>query len=92
MSTETRDILEDTLCVQLHVIISEDTGRPYPDDPNSSTHSQRTAFGRLFAKFKKRAGVHGRTFYDLRRSAMTAMGNSGATNTEIISFSGQSIT
>ena len=47
---------------------------------------------RLFAKFRKRAGVDGRTFHDLRRSAMTAMGNSGATNAEIVSFSGHSIT
>jgi hypothetical protein len=28
----------------------------------------------------------------MRRSAMSAMGNSGATNTEIVSFSGHSIT
>ena len=70
MSPETRDMLEDTLSTQLHVIISEDTGRPYLDDPNSSAHSQRTAFGRLFAKFRKRAGVDGRTFHDLRRSAL----------------------
>ena len=42
---------------------------------------------RLFVKFRKRAGVYGRTFHDLRQSAMSAMENSGATNTEIASFS-----
>ena len=81
-------MLENTLRTQLHIIISEEIGRPYLDDPNTTAHSQRTAFGRLSAKFKKRAGVDGRTFHDLRRSAMSAMGNSGATNTEIASFSG----
>ena len=44
---------------------------------------------RLFVKIRKRAGVDGRTFHDLRRSAMSAMENSSATNTEIASFSGQ---
>ena len=43
---------------------------------------------RLFVKFRKRAGVDGRTFHDLRRSALSAIGNSGATNAEIVSFSG----
>ena len=43
---------------------------------------------RLFVKIRKWAGVYGRIFHDLRRSAMSAMENSGATNTEIASFSG----
>jgi hypothetical protein len=55
---------------------------------------RRDAFtsGQLFARFRKWAGVSGRTFHDLRCLAMTEMSNSGATNAEIVSFYGHSIT
>ena len=76
----------------LHIIVSEETGSPYIEVPGSIGHSQRTMFGRLFASFRKRAGVDGRTFHDLRRSAMSEMGAKGATNTEIVSQSGHNIT
>lgn len=63
------------------LIISEETGRPY--DVNT--------FGRVFRKFRRAAGVHGLTFHDLRRTALTEMGNRGATNAEVVAFSGHDI-
>ena len=43
------------------------------------------------AKFRNRAGIDGRNFHDLRRTALTEMENTGATNSEIVSFSGHSL-
>ncbi len=66
-----------------NIIINEETGKPYPD---------RTIFGRIFRKVRKRAGVRtDLTFQDIRRTALTEMGNMSATNTELSSFSGHAI-
>ena len=65
-----------------HIIISEDTGRRYTD---------RNSFSRIFRKFRNRAGVEGKTFQDIRRTALTELGNHGATNAEIVKFSGHDI-
>ena len=64
------------------IIISEETGKPYGEE----------AFSRLFRKFRDRAGIDGRTFHDLRRTALTELGNTHSTNAEIIKFSGHGIT
>jgi integrase len=66
-----------------HVIINEETGDPY---------RSRVDFGRAFRKLRARAGIQRRlTFHDLRRTALTEMGNRGATNAEITAMSGHSI-
>jgi integrase len=73
------------------IIISEETGRPYLDEPGRQTDSARNVFSRIFRRFKKRAGVEGLTFQDLRRSALSELGDEGATNAEIVSWSGHSV-
>ena len=64
---------------------------PYVDDLNTGNRSKQTSFRRLFRKFRLRAGVEGRHFHDLRRTALSEMGDAGATNSEIVSFSGHSV-
>ena len=92
VSARTRRLIKELGQSSPYIIVSEDTGRPYLDDPNDQrSHTQRTVFSRLVAKFRKRAGIEGRHFHDLRRTALTEMGNTGATNSEIVSFSGHSL-
>nr|MBC8158653.1 hypothetical protein [Alphaproteobacteria bacterium] len=62
--------------------VSEETGQPYTD---------RNVFSRIFRKFRDRVGVKERTFHDIRRTALTELGNQGATNAEIVTLSGHDI-
>ena len=57
------------------------------------TFSSRTrSFSRIFRKFRERAGIERQiTFHDIRRTALTEFGNSGATTAEIVSMSGHSM-
>ncbi|MBL6929735.1 MAG: tyrosine-type recombinase/integrase [Rhodospirillales bacterium] len=82
LSAKTITMLNDTPRRSTHIIISEDTGKPYTD---------RRVFSRIFRKFRNRVGVEGRTFHDLRRTALTELGSHGATNAEIVSRSGHNI-
>ena len=64
-----------------HVLTNEQTGKPWNEE----------FFTRNFAQARKRVGIKGRTFHDLRRTAPTEIGNRGATNAEIVKFSGHNI-
>lgn len=65
--------------VSTHIIVSEETGQPYNKDN----------FARIFRKFCRRAGIPDELqFRDLRRTAATDLGNRGATESEIIAFTG----
>jgi integrase len=77
--------------VSTHIIVSEETGRPYVDAPGRKTDSSRNVFSRMFRRFKERAGVEGLTFQDLRRTALTELGETGSTNAEIVSYSGHAV-
>ncbi|MBF0195786.1 MAG: tyrosine-type recombinase/integrase [Magnetococcales bacterium] len=70
-----------------YIIVSEENGQPYIDT-NSAIHGSRCRiFSRIFRRFRDRADIKRRlTFHDLRRTAMTELGNSGATNAEIVAF------
>lgn len=65
-----------------HIVVSEETGRPYAD---------RNIFSRAFRRFRERAGIEGKTFQDIRRTALTELGNRGATEAEITKISGHKI-
>jgi len=91
VSEDTKALLNNTVKTGTHVIVCEETKMPFVDTAESPSQSRRNTFGRLFRKFCKRAGVVGKTFHDIRRTALTEMGNSGATNTEISSQSGHSV-
>ena len=82
LSAETLGMLTVTPRTSTHVIVSEETGQPYTD---------RNVFSRIFRKFRDRVGVKGRTFHDIRRTALTELGNQGATNAEIVTLSGHDI-
>jgi hypothetical protein len=72
-----------------YVIVCEETGLPYVDPEGRSGHSRRTAFSRLFGRFRVRAGVdRGKWFSDLRRTALSELGNSGSTETELNAIGG----
>lgn len=63
----------------LYLVVSEETGKPY----------NRTSFGRIFRKLCNRAGTpKDLRFHDIRRTAATEAGNSGATEAEISSMTG----
>lgn len=62
----------------IFVIVNEMTGQPYDEN----------VFSRIFRKFRERAGIEGRTFHDLRRTALTEFGEHGGTNVEISGYSG----
>lgn len=65
--------------VSTHIVVSEQTGQPYNKDN----------FARIFRKFCRRAGIPDELqFRDLRRTAATDLGNTGATESEIIAFTG----
>ncbi|MBF0382278.1 MAG: tyrosine-type recombinase/integrase, partial [Magnetococcales bacterium] len=71
-----------------HIIISEQDGRPYVDQGDDNRVRCRS-FSRIFRKFRDRAGIERHlTFHDIRRTALTEFGNSGATEAEIVSMSG----
>lgn len=91
VSEFTRDMINNLPQDQLFIIVSEETGRPYLDDPKGNSRSQRKIFGRIFARYKKRAGVEGKHFHDIRRTALTELGNRGATEAEIVSMSGHTM-
>ena len=76
-------MLAETPRTSTHIIVSEETGHPYPS---------KNAFGRIFRRYRRQAGVRDDlTFMDLRRTALTELGNMGATNAEIVSFSGHKL-
>jgi integrase len=80
MSELTIGMIEAATKDGMFIVTSEKTGKPY---------NGRSDFGRLFRKFKQRAGVtRDITFQDLRTSMLTELGNAGATEAEIVSFSG----
>jgi len=82
LSDKSLEMLAATDRVAPQIIISEATGQPYTT----------SAFGRLFAKVKRRAGVtRNLTFHDLRRTAATELGESGATEAEIVSITGHKL-
>lgn len=73
-----------------YIIVSETTRQPYLDQ--GSSKSQRMIFSRMFRRFKERAGItRNLTFHDLRRTALSNLGNAGATEAEIVSFSGHAV-
>ncbi|MBT8005545.1 MAG: hypothetical protein HN578_21750 [Rhodospirillales bacterium] len=61
-----------------NVIINEITGLPWNEE----------VFSRNFSTFSKRAGIFGRTFHDIRRTALSEFGDCSSTNVEISSISG----
>lgn len=62
------------------VILCETTGAAYQD---------KNAFGRIFRRFREKAGVSSELqFRDIRRTMLTNLGESGATEAEISAFSG----
>ena len=81
----TINLLTETNVVQInknaHIIINEMTKQPWNEK----------LFSKAYLKFTRRAGLEGRTFHDIRRTALSEMGNTGATNAEIVSFSGHNI-
>ena len=60
----TRKMLNNLDQTSPYIVVSEKTGRPYLDDPNNHSHTQRTVFSRLVANFRKRLGINGRHFHD----------------------------
>lgn len=89
VSDRTREMIEASERTSPYVIVCEQTGQPFVDPPDTSARSRQTAFARLFKKFRVRAGVTRNVWFaDLRRTALSEYGNSGATETEIVSISG----
>ncbi|MBF0247047.1 MAG: tyrosine-type recombinase/integrase [Alphaproteobacteria bacterium] len=91
VSTRTKNLLKAAhkTSTSKYIIVSEETGEPYIDDPNTTSRSKALAFSRLFRKFRKRAGVKdGLTFHDLRRTALSELGDTGATEAEITKIGG----
>ncbi len=89
VSDDTRRMLEQVDRISPYVIVDEFTNTPFVDPPNTTSRSRQTAFARIFKKFKIRAGVTRDVWFaDLRRTALTELGNNGATTTELVSISG----
>jgi len=83
LADKTRGMLDDINKFHTHIIINEITAQPYKD---------KNAFGKVFRKVCRRAGLErSLTFHDLRTTALTNMGNKGATMAEIVSFSGHKL-
>jgi integrase len=83
LSQETRQMLDDTERTSTHIIVNEQTGQPY---------TNKNVFGKTFAKVRKWAGIERPlTFHDLRTTALTNLGNKGATMAEIVTFSGHKL-
>ncbi len=84
LSSETLQMLAGTERASTHIVVSEETRRPYT--------GRGLVFARLFRRFRKRAGIdRDLTFHDLRRTALTELGAAGATNAEIVAFSGHKL-
>ncbi len=89
VTEETKKMIEVSDRKGTHVIIDEETGTPFVDPPDSTKRSRQTSFARIFKRFRERAGIERDVWFsDLRRTALTELGNSGATDSEIISISG----
>ena len=83
LSQKTRQMIDNTERTSTHIIVNEQTGQPY---------SNHNTFGKAFRKVRKWAGIERQlTFHDLRTTALTNMGNKGATMAEIVSFSGHKL-
>ena len=78
MSPEGMEMVKGLDRTSIFVIVNEATGRPYDEN----------VFSRIFRKFRERAGIEGRTFHDLRRTALSEFGERGGTNVEISGYSG----
>ncbi|MBF0622905.1 MAG: tyrosine-type recombinase/integrase [Magnetococcales bacterium] len=92
LSKPTLDLMEQLKRTSTHIIVSEANNQPYIDQNQKDTRSRSLIFSRMFRRFRKRAGIERQlTFHDLRRTALTELGNAGATNAEIVSFSGHSL-
>ena len=80
MTDKTRTMLDGINKFHTHIIVNEMTAQAYKD---------KNAFGKVFRKVCAWAGLERNlTFQDLRTTALTNMGNKGATMAEIVSFSG----
>lgn len=80
LSERTRNMLDGMERRSINILVSEATGKPYKGEE----------FSRLFRKFRKRAGIEGVHFHDIRRTVASELGNRGATSTEISSITGHS--
>lgn len=75
----------------IYIVVAEHDGSPYLDD-GTDNRIRKRMFSNSFRKCRKRAGLpDDLQFMDLRRTALTEMGNSGATHTEIAAMSGHSV-
>jgi len=84
LSKECLSMMKATVKTSLFIIVSEQTAQPYPE--------QGIVFSRLHRRFRRRAGIRkDLTFQDLRRTALTELGNTGSTNAQIVSISGHDI-
>jgi integrase len=78
-----RTMLDGVNKFHTHIIVNEMTAQRYKG---------KDGFGRAFRKACRRAGLErSLTFHDLRTTALTNMGNKGATMAEIVSFSGHKL-
>ena len=83
MGQKTQQMLNGTNRTHIQIIVNEQTGQPY---------SNHNTFGKAFRKVRKWAGIERQlTFRDLRTTALTNMGNKGATMAEIVFFSGHKL-
>ena len=62
-SKETLDLIDGLERTSTYIVVSEETGRPY----------DKNTFGRIFRKFRRRAGISNVTFPDLRRTVATEL-------------------
>ncbi|MBF0383181.1 MAG: tyrosine-type recombinase/integrase [Magnetococcales bacterium] len=89
LSPQTIKILNSQEKQSTYIIVSEVDGKPYIDLNVEVNRVRCRSFSRIFRKFRKRAGIERHiTFHDIRRTALTEYGNSGATTAEIVSLSG----
>ena len=83
LTDKTRTMLDGINKFHTHIIVNEMTAQRY---------KSKDEFGRAFRKACRRAGLErSLTFHDLRTTALTNMGNKGATTAEIVSFSGHKL-
>ena len=83
LTDKTRTMLDGINKFHTHIIVNEMTAQRYKD---------KNEFGRAFRKACRRAGLErSLTFHDLRTTALTNMGNKGATMAKIVSFSGHKL-
>ncbi|MDP7547589.1 MAG: tyrosine-type recombinase/integrase, partial [Alphaproteobacteria bacterium] len=83
LTDKTRTMLDGINKFHTHIIVNEMTAQRYKG---------KDEFGKVFRKVCRRAGLErSLTFHDLRTTALTNMGNKGATMAEIVSFSGHKL-